>query len=208
MTRVYPNGRGVFDIDLRLGRGQSIGLMGANGSGKTTLLRVLATAQRADSGRVRWFGEADPCSPSVRRRLGVVLDHTAHFDQLSGEQNALFFAAAYGVPHAVARRRLAELMEWAGLAAARHLKVAEYSLGMRRRLALVEALCHQPELLILDEPTLALDHIGARELAERLNALVEAGAALVVATNDVQLSEQVCERVILLRHGRAIGIAA
>src|SRR6059058_3148126 len=83
LTRAYSGGKGVFNISLRLAPGDVLGLMGPNGSGKTTLLRMLATASSPTAGQISWFGNADPHDPSVRRRLGVMLDQPAHFDKMT-----------------------------------------------------------------------------------------------------------------------------
>ena len=204
LSRSYRGGKGVFDITLKLAAGEVLGLMGPNGSGKSTLLRVLATAATASAGRVSWFGNPNPRSPSVRRRLGVMLDQAAHFDKMTGYQNAWFFARQFGLAGELARDRLDELFRWAGLWEARDQLVGEYSLGMQRKLNLVEALVHRPSILLLDEPTLALDYRAELDLIERLQLLSLTGTAVLLATNDVHLAERICDRVIFLHQGRAI----
>jgi len=204
LTRSYRGGRGVFDITLNLAAGEVLGLMGPNGSGKSTLLRVLATAAAPTTGRVSWFGNPDPRLPSLRRRLGVMLDQAAHFDKMTGYQNAWFFARQFGLSSEVARDRLDELFRWSGLLEARDQLVGEYSLGMKRKLNLVEALVHRPSILLLDEPTLALDYRAELDLIERLQLLSLTGTAVLLATNDVHLAERICDRVIFLHCGRAI----
>ncbi len=203
VTRRYPNGRGVSDVSLGLGVGEILGLLGDNGSGKTTLLRVLATLDAPERGRVRWFGLEDRRRPDVRSRIGVALDTPVHYASLTGWQNASYFAALYGVPRSVRERRLGELFRWAGIDGARNLRVREYSLGMRRRLTLVEALAHAPELLILDEPTLALDEGGELDLVTRLRRLTAEGASVVLATNDREVATRLCHRSLHLPGGEA-----
>jgi ABC-2 type transport system ATP-binding protein len=202
LTHRYANGLGVFDVSLALGRGETLCALGPNGSGKTTLLRLLATLDRPTGGRVRWFGSEDRRSPAVRRRLGVMSDQPVHFEALTGWQNARFFAAQYGLAGTSARRRLEELFEWAGLAHARGLPVREYSLGMRRRLTLVEALAHGPDLLVLDEPSLALDEQGEIDLVGRLRELRGEGTAVLVGTNDARLASELAGRNLRLEGGR------
>jgi ABC-type multidrug transport system ATPase subunit len=187
-----------------VGPGDVLGLVGPNGSGKTTLLRVLATLDPPTSGCVRWFGMADRRSGAVRRRLGTALDTPVHLDALTGSQNAELFAALYGVPGGRRAERLAELFAWAGLWEARNRRVAEYSLGMRRRLSLVEALCPDPDLLVLDEPTLALDEHGELDLEQRLAEVTERGAAVVLATNDRRFAETVCTQQVELPEGHGL----
>src|SRR5438874_13762740 len=133
LTRAYRGGKGVFNIRLRLAAGEVVGVMGPNGSGKTTLLRLLATAATPTSGQVSWLGSTNARDPSVRRRLGVMLDQAAHFDELTGYQNAWFFAHQFGLSDELARERLDELASWSGLSEAREQLGGRYSLGMRRR---------------------------------------------------------------------------
>ena len=204
LTRAYRGGKGVFDVSLNLGAGEVLGLMGPNGSGKTTLLRLLATAANPTAGRISWFGTTDFRDPSVRRRLGIMLDQPAHFEQMTGYQNAWFFARQFGLSEDFARERLDELFNWSGLSEARGQLVGEYSLGMKRRLNMVEALVHRPSILLLDEPTLALDYRGELDLIERLQLLGLTGTAVVLATNDVHLAERLCDYIIFLHNGRVI----
>jgi ABC-2 type transport system ATP-binding protein len=204
VSRLYRNGRGVRDINLSLASGEIVGLMGPNGSGKTTLLRALATADLDYRGTITWFGSTDPRDPNVRRRLGVVLDQLAHFEQMTGFQNAWFFARQFGLSEDTAHARIEELFRWAGLQDARDQRVSSYSLGMKRKLTLVEALVHRPQLLFLDEPTLALDYRSELDLIERLDLLRLTGVAVLLATNDVHLAERVCDRVLFLHQGGII----
>src|SRR5690242_5476586 len=106
LTRAYRGGKGVFDVTLRLSPGEVLGLMGPNGSGKTTLLRMLATAATPTGGLISWFGNTNPRDPSVRRRLGIMLDQPAHFEQMTGYQNAWFFAHQFGLADELTRERL------------------------------------------------------------------------------------------------------
>src|SRR3989440_8628498 len=204
LTRAYRGGKGVFDISLRLAAGEVLGLMGPNGSGKTTLLRTLATAATPTGGLISWFGSTDWRDPSVRRRLGIMLDQPAHFEQMTGYQNAWFFARQFGLSEDFTRERLDELFNWSGLIEARDQLVAEYSLGMKRRLNLVEALVHRPSILLLDEPTLALDYRAELDLIERLQLLSLTGTAVMLATNDVHLAERLCDSILFLHEGRTI----
>ncbi|HVH64776.1 MAG TPA: ABC transporter ATP-binding protein [Candidatus Acidoferrum sp.] len=204
LTRAYRGGKGVFDVTLRLNAGGVLGLMGPNGSGKTTLLRLLATAARPTAGEISWFGNTNARDPSVRQRLGIMLDQPAHFEQMSGYQNAWFFAHQFGLSGEHARERLDELFHWTDLWDARHQLVTEYSLGMKRKLNLVEALVHRPSILLLDEPTLALDYRAELDLIERVQLLSLTGTAVVLATNDVHLAERLCDYVLFLHRGLVI----
>src|SRR5260370_22702515 len=195
LTRTYRGGKGVFDITLKLAAGEVMGLMGPNGSGKTTLLRMLATAAMPAAGRISWFGNSNPHDPSVRRRLGVMLDQPAHFDKMTGYQNAWFFAHQFGLSDQLARDRLDELFHWSGLWDARDQLVGEYSLGMKRKLNLGEALVHRPSILLLDEPTLALDYRAELDLSARLQRLSLTGTSVVLAANARALARRLFDHV-------------
>src|SRR5438094_9110578 len=139
LTRAYRGGKGVFDITLRLAAGEVMGLMGPNGSGKTSLLRMLRTPATPKAGQISGFGNANPHDPSVRRRLGIMLDQPAHFDKMTGYQNAWFFAHQFGLTDQLTRDRLDELFRWSGLWDARGQLAAEYSLGREPTPNLCEA---------------------------------------------------------------------
>src|SRR5256714_7898418 len=201
LTRAYTGGKGVFDISLTLAPGEVLGLMGPNGSGKSTLLRMLATASSPTAGQVSWFGNSRARDPSIRRRLGVMLDQPAHFEQLSGYQNAWFFARQYGLAEQLCRQRLGELFQCSDLWEARHQRVADYSLGMKRKLHLVEALVHRPSMLLLDEPSLALDYRAELDLIDRLKLLNLTGTAVALAPTNVHPAGRLSHFVLLLPEG-------
>ncbi|MGA9775978.1 MAG: ABC transporter ATP-binding protein, partial [Candidatus Dormiibacterota bacterium] len=194
VSRRYRNGRGVGPVSLRVEGGEVLALVGPNGSGKTTLVRCLGTRSPRQSGELLWFGKPDP--RSARGRLGVVFDATAHVDELSGEENLQFFARVRGGARTQPLLRDAELTEVAGE------PISSYSYGMRRRLLLAEALLGDPELLILDEPTLGLDVVGRRWLADTLAERRRRGLVAVVSTNDTEFVEAVATRVGFLIEGR------
>lgn len=195
----------LADFDLEVWPGEIVGLLGPNGAGKTTALRLLSTGRPPDSGTLVLLGRgANPPARDLRRRLGVAGDEPVHVDALTGWENAVCFARATGLGPDEAARRVAQLLETFLLAADAHRPVAEYSLGMRRRLLLLEALPHQPEVLVLDEPSTGLDPSGREVLVAVLRQRAAAGTAVVMATNDLALAEKLCDRVVFLRAGRAV----
>jgi len=205
LSYVYPAGRGITEVTLSVAPGEIVGLLGPNGSGKSTLLRTVAGLLRPTTGSLQLFGQAVPPVPaSIRRRMGVLFDTPAHFDDLTGWENAAFFAHAYGLPPDEAHDRLAALFERFELTEQAHDVVNRYSYGMGRKLALVEALAHTPDLLLLDEPGVGLDYAARVALAETLRRQADQGAAVILATNDVTEAEQLCHRVIFLHQGRVV----
>lgn len=205
LSYVYPAGRGITEVTLSVAPGEIVGLLGPNGSGKSTLLRTVAGLLRPTTGSLQLFGQAVPPVPaSIRRRMGVLFDTPAHFDDLTGWENAAFFAHAYGLPPDEAHDRLAALFERFELTEQAHDVVNRYSYGMGRKLALVEALAHTPDLLLLDEPGVGLDYAARVALAETLRRQADQGAAVILATNDVTEAQQLCHRVIFLHRGRVV----
>jgi ABC-2 type transport system ATP-binding protein len=204
ITRLYrSSGRGVTGVSFTVGPGEILGLVGPNGSGKSTLLRVLSTAIDPDSGTFRITG-ADGLKEKrkVRARIGLMVDRPTHYGDLSGWANAFFFARAYGMEEEKAASTLAELFDYFDLAEYKDDKAKTYSYGMGKKLALIEAVAHGPELLLLDEPSPGLDYTSQLAYQKKVRELVGAGTAIVLASNQVDEVESLCDRVIFLHRGR------
>jgi ABC-2 type transport system ATP-binding protein len=206
ISRLYKNsGRGVSDVSLRVERGEVYGLMGPNGSGKSTLLRVLSTAIAPDSGGF-WVSGVGGLKEKreVRARMGLMVDRPTHYDDLTGLANAYFFARAYGMEEAKAEAALAELFEYFDLAEYADDRVKTYSYGMGKKLALIEALAHGPEVLLLDEPSLGLDYTSQLAYQSRIRDLAGSGVAVLLASNQVDEVEALCDRAAFLHRGEVV----
>src|SRR5215217_7096636 len=206
MTLLYrSSGRGVTGVSLAVGRGEIFGLLGPNGSGKSTLLRVLSTALAPDSGAFR-VGGIDGLGERRKERagLGLVMDRPTHYGDLSGSANAYFFARAYGMEEGEAKRVLAELFEYFGLAEYGDDKAKTYSYGMSKKLALIEAMAHEPGLLLLDEPSLGLDYTSQLAYQRRIRDLAGTGVAVLLASNQVDEVEALCDRAAFLHRGEVV----
>jgi ABC-2 type transport system ATP-binding protein len=206
ITRLYrASGRGVVDASLAVGQGEVFGLVGPNGSGKSTLLRVLSTALAPDSGAF-YVGGIDGIGEKrkARAKLGLVVDRPTHYGDLSGWANAFFFARAYGMEEEKANGVLAELFDYFDLEDYRDDKSKTYSYGMSKKLALIEAVAHGPELLLLDEPSLGLDYTSQLAYQRKVRELAGSSAAVVLASNQVDEVEALCDRVAFLHGGRII----
>jgi ABC-2 type transport system ATP-binding protein len=192
-------------VSLTVDPGEILGLVGPNGSGKSTLLRVLSTAIEPDSGAFR-AGGADGVEEKrrVRAKTGLMVDRPTHYGDLSGWVNAYFFARAYGMEEGKATSTLAELFDYFDLAEYRDDKVKTYSYGMSKKLALIEAVAHGPELLLLDEPSPGLDYTSQLAYQKKIRELAGAGTAIVLASNQVDEVEALCDRVVFLHRGRLV----
>jgi ABC-type multidrug transport system ATPase subunit len=206
ITRLYrSSGRGIEDVSLAVEPGEILGLVGPNGSGKSTLLRVLSTAIAPDSGTFR-VGGADGVKEKrrVRAKTGLMVDRPTHYGDLSGWANAYFFARAYGMEEEKAAGTLAELFDYFDLAEYRDDRVRTYSYGMGKKLALIEAVAHGPGLLLLDEPSLGLDYTSQLAYQKKIRELASSGTAVVLASNQVDEVESLCDRVVFLQRGRLV----
>jgi ABC-2 type transport system ATP-binding protein len=208
ITRLYmSSGRGVTDVSFEVEPGEIFGLMGPNGSGKSTLLRILSTAIAPESGTLR-IGGADETKEKQKARagMGLMVDRPTHYGDLTAWANAYLFARAYGMDEKKAEGVLAELFDYFGLAEYRDDKVKTYSYGMGKKLALVEALAHGPELLLLDEPSLGLDYASQLAYQKKIRELAASGVAILIASNQVDEVEALCDRVAFLHRGRLVAL--
>ena len=206
ITRLYEGSRrGITDVSLKIQPGEIFGLLGPNGSGKSTLLRVLSTALAPDSGTFR-VGGVDGLEEKrkARAKMGLMVDRPTHYGDLTGWANAYFFARAYGVEEGKADGVLAELFDYFELAEYKDDKVKTYSYGMGKKLALIEAVAHRPELLLLDEPSVGLDYTSQLAYQKKIRELASAGVAVLLASNQVDEVEALCDRVAFLRRGKLV----
>jgi ABC-2 type transport system ATP-binding protein len=201
------SGRGVEDVSFEIRPGEVFGLMGPNGSGKSTLLRVLSTAIAPESGTFR-MGSVDGLEErqKARAKMGLMVDRPTHYGDLSGWANAYLFARSYGMEEEKAQSVLAELFDYFALAEYKDDRTKTYSYGMGKKLALIQAMAHGPELLILDEPSLGLDYTSQLAYQRRIRQLAATGVAILVASNQVDEVEAMCERVAFLHRGRLVAL--
>ncbi len=205
LVRQFAPSRGVCGVSLSIPRGETYALLGRNGSGKTTLTRLLVALARPAAGRLTVLGcRLDAGDRSHLRRCGAALDRSVHWPALTGRQNAAFVARSYGMSAPEVAASLTELLRIADLADRADDPVATYSFGMRRKLSIVEALCHEPELLVLDEPTAGVDAHFLSRLARLIRRRSEAGRTTWLASNDPDFCADVATRVAFMDDGRIV----
>lgn len=205
LTKSFGSLRAVDGLDLELRRGEALGLLGPNGAGKTTTLRILSTLAARDAGEVRVLG-LDPGREGreLRARIGVVPQEIALYGALSARENLVFFARAHGVSEGRLAARVDWALEAAGLADRAHGRVETFSGGMKRRLNLVASLLHEPELVFLDEPTAGVDPQSRNHVFEFVDELRAGGLTLIYTTHQMGEVERLCDRILVMDHGRAI----
>ena len=192
----------LHDINMIVPRGKIYGLLGPSGCGKTTTVKIMAGILEASSGTVEVLGEVMP-QLEVMNRLGYMAQADALYSLLTAEENLEFFGALYGMKKKRCRERISEALSLVNLAEDRTKAVAAYSGGMKRRLSLAMALLHEPELLILDEPTVGIDPLLRKNIWDALNVMAGKGLTIVVTTHVMDEAEK-CHELAMLRDGRLI----
>ncbi|MDA1266434.1 MAG: ABC transporter ATP-binding protein [Planctomycetota bacterium] len=205
LVKSYGTSRAVDRIDLEVRRGECLGLLGPNGAGKTTTLKMLSTLVLPTEGQMEVLG-LDPVTngPAVRRRLGVVPQEVALYGDLSARENLAFFARMYGVSAGRVTERADWGLEVSGLADRAGDRVSEFSGGMQRRLNIVAALLHEPELVFLDEPTVGIDPQSRNHIFEMVERLHADGLTLVYTTHQLGEVERLCQRIVIMDRGRIL----
>jgi sodium transport system ATP-binding protein len=195
----------VVDVSFRARDGAITALLGPNGAGKTTTLRVLATLMRPDAGQARLGGVDVTQDPqAVRARTGVLSDARGLYVRLTARENIDYYARLRSVPAAEAARRLGELAELLDMGALLDRRVDGFSTGERMKVALARALIHDPQHLILDEPTNGLDVMSTRAMRRLLLQLRDAGKCLLFSTHIMQEVEALCDEIVIVAHGRSV----
>ena len=204
--RVSYGDRAALDgLSFSVAAGEMVGLLGPNGAGKTTTLSVLATLRRPTAGVARIAGHAVDREPAaVRRVLGLVPQTVALYPTLTARENVCFFGRLLGCRGNALVAAAANALDIAGLSERADDIVATFSGGMQRRLNLACALLHTPRVLLLDEPTVGVDPQSRERIFTAVRGQAAAGSAVLYSTHYMEEAERLCDRVVLIDHGRAI----
>jgi len=205
LRKSYGDIVAVDGVSLKAGRGETIGLLGPNGAGKTTTVSMIAGLVRPDSGTVLidgrpLKGDTDP----AKRNIGLVPQDIGLFDEISARENLHLFGALYGMDGTSRRRAIDAALDLVGLAERAKDKVSGFSGGMMRRLNLAAALLHDPQLLLLDEPTVGVDPQSRNAIFDNLETLKKRGKTLLYTTHYMEEAERLCDRMVIIDHGKVI----
>ena len=192
-------------FSLQVARGEVVGLLGPNGCGKSTVLNIICQLLKADAGQVQLMGQSiSEQSAHARARIGYCAQESALYPDLFPQENIQFFARLYGVPSAERNARVAELMERFGLVPYAGTRAGMLSGGWQQRLSLAVALVHRPELLVLDEPTVAVDVEARMDLWHLIEGLRDSGTSILLTSHHLGEAQRLCNRVALMRSGKVV----
>jgi len=209
LTRRFgPSESGVLavrEMDLTVQPGQFFGFLGPNGAGKSTTIRMLTGLLAPTAGRIRILGldlERNPVP--VKQQIGVVPEGLALYDRLTGAEYLNFVGRMYGLDRKVAAQRAAELLEFMQLTERPRMQVAEFSHGMKKKLALAAAVIHGPRVLFLDEPFEGVDPIAAGTLKAMLTRMTTRGSTIFLTSHVLEIVERLCSHVAIIHRGQLV----
>lgn len=191
----------LSDVSFSVRRGEIFGFLGHNGAGKTTTMKILLGLLSATGGRLELLG-APASDVTVHSRLGYLPEAPYFYDYLSAEEFLSFYGRLAGLPREAVEQRIPHLLGQVGLVEARHKQLRKFSKGMLQRIGLAQALVHDPELVILDEPMSGLDPIGRKEVRDLILNLRDQGKTVFFSSHIVSDVEMICDRVCILVKGR------
>jgi ABC-2 type transport system ATP-binding protein len=196
----------VRGVSFEIAEGELFGLLGPNGAGKTTTIKMLITLLIPTAGEASVLGfDVVKQAREVRKRIGYVFGgERGVYERLSGYDNLRYFAELYGVPGKEQKKRIEELLELVGLKGREHERTEGYSRGMKQRLHVARGLLHDPQVLFLDEPTIGLDPVGARDLRATISALAAAGKTILLTTHYMFEADALCDRIAVINRGEIV----
>ena len=193
----------LSDVSLSVGQGEIFGFLGHNGAGKTTTMKILLGLLGATGGRIELLG-APATDVAVHARIGYLPESPYFYDYLTAEEFLCFFGRLAGLSRETVRQRTPQLLERVGLTEARDRQLRKFSKGMLQRIGLAQAIIHDPELVILDEPMSGLDPIGRKEVRDLILSLRDQGKTIFFSTHIVSDVEMICDRVGILAKGKML----
>jgi len=208
LRKSYGSKAAVDGVDLEVPRGSFFGFLGPNGAGKSTTIRMLTGLIPADSGSIEILGFRLPEQElEIKKHIGLVPDESLLFDRLTGAEFLEFVGRMYGLPRPTAADRARGLLDLFQLQADRKI-IAEYSKGMRKRVAMAASLIHHPDLFLMDEPFEGVDAVGARLMKDILIDQVRRGATIFLTSHVLEVVERLCDRVAIINHGKIVTCGA
>jgi len=209
VSKSFGDLRAVDDLSFELAAGEVFGLLGPNGAGKTTAINMAVGLLEPDEGVVRFAGETfdrDPREAENRQALGLAPQSIALYEEISSADNLRFFGRLHGLKGSDLEERVAACLDFADLTDVRKKTVSKYSGGMKRRLNLAVAIIHDPDLVLLDEPTVGVDPQSRNAIFDRVEQLRDDGKQIVYTTHYMEEAQRLCDRVAIMDRGRLMAL--
>jgi len=205
LTKHFDDFVAVSDVSLSVNPGQVLALLGPNGAGKTTTVRMLSAILRPTAGGARVAGYDVVRQPdAVRTAVGLLTEHHGLYLRMRAREYLDFYGELYGLDKDARQKRAEQLMERFGLGADMERRLGEFSKGMRQKLALVRAMLHDPEVLLLDEPTSAMDPQSAKLVRDAIAGLRGGGRTVIICTHNLPEAEMLADRIAIIRRGQVV----
>ena len=205
LVKRYGNLVALDHLNLEIREGEIFGLLGPNGSGKTTAINCMLALLKFDKGTIRIFGEnMSPDQYKIKQQIGIVLQNVAVFEELTVYENIDYFCGLYIKERGRRRELVEEALRFVGLEEYRKMRPKKLSGGLLRRLNIACGIAHRPRLIIMDEPTVAVDPQSRNKILEGIKELNRQGATIIYTSHYMEEVEQICTRIAILDHGRTI----
>ena len=203
LTKSYENSPAVSDLSFSVKKGEIVGLLGPNGAGKSTTINILATVLKPDSGNISICGY-NLQNEKIKQSIGIVPQDLAIYEEISAEKNVSFFASLYGLRGQKLKERTAFALDLVGLTDKRKNKPKTFSGGMKRRLNIACAIAHDPQIIIMDEPTVGIDPQSRNHILESILKLKEHGVSILYSTHYMEEVEHIADRILVIDKGKQI----
>ncbi|MGI6623478.1 MAG: ABC transporter ATP-binding protein [Clostridiaceae bacterium] len=202
VSKNYKRRKALNNISFDVKKGEVLGIIGPNGAGKTTMISLLATINKPESGKIHIFGEDILKNPEkVRASLGYVPQETALYPMLTAYENLDFWGGIYGVDNKLKKEKINKVLQLLRLEDRKNDKVRTFSGGMKKRLNIAASLLHDPDILIMDEPTAGVDILSRATITELVLDLKNSGRTIIITSHHIDDLEHLCDKILVLREG-------
>ena len=207
VSKSYENIQALKDVSLKIEKGELFGLLGPNGAGKTTMINIINTLLPADSGKVYIAGlSLSENRQKIKKLIGIIPQEIALYEDLTALENLKFWGEIYGIPKKELKNRCDEILKMVGLFERKNESLKKFSGGMKRRINIAAGLLHNPEIILMDEPTVGVDPQSRNFIFEMIKKLHSNGKTIIYTTHYMEEAEKLCTRIAIIDRGKIIAL--
>ena len=207
VSKSYENIQALKDVSLKIEKGELFGLLGPNGAGKTTMINIINTLLPADSGKVYIAGlSLSENRQKIKKLIGIIPQEIALYEDLTALENLKFWREIYGIPKKELKNRCDEILKMVGLFERKNESLKKFSGGMKRRINIAAGLLHNPEIILMDEPTVGVDPQSRNFIFEMIKKLHSNGKTIIYTTHYMEEAEKLCTRIAIIDRGKIIAL--